>query len=143
MAQAGMALAARLLDAPPRPMAVAGPGLPGRDPLLLVGRTESVEALLARLGLPPPPPQVAGKGSARVWAARDESGRAYGVVAARDAAALEALHRPLPHYGRQSWLVFEAAKATDKGIFPPRAERLRVQASTVPGAVTPAVRISP
>jgi aminopeptidase N len=40
------------------------------------------------------------------------------VVSAKDAEALSALSRPLPHYGRQSWLVFEGSKAVDKGIWP-------------------------
>jgi hypothetical protein len=43
------------------------------------------------------------------------------VVSARDVAALQALARPLPHYGRQSWLVFEGSKAVDRGIWPDAA----------------------
>jgi len=131
MARTGMALAEQLLDARPAPLEATGPGLPGRDPVLIVGQSERTETLLARLGLPPPPPQVAGKGTGRVWTARDENGRPYVVVAARDGEALEALQRPLPHYGRQSWLVFDGAKAVDRGVWPPRAERLRVQAPQV------------
>jgi hypothetical protein len=76
---------------------------------------------------------VAGKGTARVWTTRDGHGRAYAVVAAKDMGALDALQRPLPHYGRQSWLVFEGAKAMEKGIWPARPERVRVQVQDVPG----------
>ncbi|MBF0305406.1 MAG: hypothetical protein HQL41_07140, partial [Alphaproteobacteria bacterium] len=39
-------------------------------------------------------------------------------VQADDAAALGALIRPLPHYGGQGWLVFEGAKAADRGQWP-------------------------
>lgn len=122
LAQAAAALAERLLDARPQPLRAAGPGLPGGDPVLIVGQTEQVDALLASLGLPPPS-QLSTPGSARVWAARDGSGRPYAVIAVRDGEALRALQRPLPHYGRQSWLVFDAARAVDKGIWPPLPER--------------------
>jgi aminopeptidase N len=127
MAEAATALAERLLDARPARPQAAGPGLPGSDPVLIVGQTDRVSDLLAKLGLPPPPPQLADKGSARVWVDRDEAGRPYAVVAAQTADALRALQRPLPHYGRQSWLVFDAAKAVDKGIWAARAERIRVK----------------
>lgn len=147
MARAGMALAARLLDARPEPVAATGPGLPGQAPVLIIGRPEGVEALLARLGLPPPPRQVAGKeeekASARVWAARDGDGRAYVVVAARDGEALEALQRPLPHYGRQSWLLFDGPKAVAKGVWPPRAERHRTQAPNILRSPPPAGKAGP
>lgn len=135
MAQAATALAERLLDSRPERLQATGPGLPGSIPVLIVGQTERVNELLAKLGLPSPPPPLAGKGSARVWVDRDQSGRPYAVVEAQSDDALKALQRPLPHYGRQSWLVFEAAKATEKGIWPARSERLRVK--------TPAVKASP
>ncbi|HET9462471.1 MAG TPA: M1 family peptidase, partial [Thiobacillus sp.] len=83
-------------------------------------------SLLARLGLPPRPARLAGQGSAQVWAARDQNGRPYAVVSVRDLAALRALERGLPHYGNQSWLVFESARVQDKGIWPARVERLAV-----------------
>jgi len=59
---------------------------------------------------------VRGKGSARVWAGRDDQGRPYAVVSGRDAAALTALLRGLPHYGKQGWLVFEGGRASEKGL---------------------------
>ncbi|MGA8007087.1 MAG: hypothetical protein WCA17_13390, partial [Burkholderiales bacterium] len=40
------------------------------------------------------------------------------VVSVRDAAALLALQRPLPHYGAQSYLVFEGAHAVARGVWP-------------------------
>jgi aminopeptidase N len=40
------------------------------------------------------------------------------VVSARDAGALRALLRPLPHYGSQSWLVFEGSRALARGVWP-------------------------
>jgi hypothetical protein len=121
------ALAERLLDSRPESLnAQAAKSLPGETPLLLIGRSASVDALLARLGLPPHPAEVAGRGSAQVWTARAADGRPYAVVSARDAAALQVLQRGLPHYGKQSWLVFEGARAQDKGIWPAQVERLRL-----------------
>ena len=37
---------------------------------------------------------------------------------ADDEAALSALLRPLPHYGRQSFLVFDGRKVIEKGVWP-------------------------
>jgi len=39
------------------------------------------------------------------------------VVAAKDAAALQAVARPLPHYGSQSWLVFEGGRVLARGVW--------------------------
>lgn len=126
MREAAAALAGRLLDSSPKHLSRDAASLPGQSPLLLVGQTASVEVMLARLGLPPRPAELDGRGSAQVWTARDQHGRPYAVVAARDLPALQALQRGLPHYGRQSWLVFESARVQDKGIWPARVEHLAV-----------------
>jgi hypothetical protein len=123
---AAAALAGRVLDAAPDILVPTTAGLPGTTPLLLMGRPASMNALFARLGLPPRPDEVAGRGSAQVWTARAPDGRPYVAVTARDAAALQALQRGLPHYGKQSWLVFEGARATDRGIWPTQVESLAV-----------------
>jgi aminopeptidase N len=110
---AGLALASALLD---HPVNVAAPE---RDaPGLIIGTHQAVDQLLADSGLPPRPASLAGRGSAQVWAAYSNGRHAVAVVSARDAAALQALARPLPHYGRQSWLVFEGSKAIDRGVWP-------------------------
>ena len=120
-------LAERLLDSEPDRFSTEGAkALPGQSPMLIVGRSASVDSLLARLGLPPRPAELAGRGSAQVWTARAPDGRPYAVVSARDPEALQALQRGLPHYGKQSWLIFEGARAQDKGIWPARVERLHL-----------------
>jgi hypothetical protein len=59
-----------------------------------------------------------------VWThARPGSGPVI-VVAGGDAAALAALARPLPHYGRQSYVVFEGARALDRGVWLVRAQEV-------------------
>jgi hypothetical protein len=49
-----------------------------------------------------------------------------GIVSVRDAAALAALERPLPHYGRQSWLVLEAGRVIERGTWPAKPQERRL-----------------
>ncbi|MFL7902486.1 M1 family metallopeptidase [Azospirillum argentinense] len=123
-AEAARALAERLADGKPR-IAAAERSDPAA-PLAVIGTAGEVDRLLARLGLPPAPDSLKGRGTARVWTARTPQGRPLLAVAADDAAALQALLRPLPHYGRQSWLVFEGARAVDRGVWPAGDSPLRV-----------------
>jgi aminopeptidase N len=109
-------LAQRLFESPARP---AEPADGDKAPLLIVGLYADVDAALARLGLPPRPAQVARGGSARVWTIpRAPHNTPIAVVSARDAEALAALERPLPHYGAQSWLVFDGRRALARGVWP-------------------------
>lgn len=111
------ALAQRILDA--RPVSVSTtPTTQG--PLLIVGLSAEIDGWLARNGLPARP--FPARGSAQVWAGRDAQQRPYVVIAAQDANALLALQRALPHYGKQSWLVFDGPRAADKGTWPPRRQ---------------------
>ncbi|HEX8961819.1 MAG TPA: M1 family peptidase, partial [Rhodocyclaceae bacterium] len=56
-------------------------------------------------------------GSAQVWTIQRASGAPLAVVSADDAGALRALLRPLPHYGAQSWLVFDGSRLLDRGVW--------------------------
>jgi hypothetical protein len=116
---AAQRLARRFFEQPARRVERADSG---EGPLLIVGLHADVDATLARLGLPRRPPEVSDHGSAQVWtiprAPRDTP---IAVVSASDAAAIAALERPLPHYGAQSWLVFEARRATARGVWPLQA----------------------
>jgi hypothetical protein len=87
-------------------------------PLLIIGIAPQVKSFLARVGLDAVPDSLAGRGTARVWTARQSTGTPLVVVAADNAAALEALLRPLPHYGGKSYLVFEGRRAVETGIWP-------------------------
>ncbi len=122
---AGERLAGRVLDSGPLNVRTSERP-PEGTALLIMGSHAGVAGLLKRLGLPGKPPELRNRGSAQVWAGHDAGGRPYAVVSADDPAALAALARPLPHYGRQSWLSFEGARALDKGIWPARSERLAV-----------------
>lgn len=115
-AEAGRALAERLMD---RKVKLVAPGRTDpAEPLALIGTADSVERLLHAYRLDSAPANVAGRGTARVWTARNSMGKPVLVVEASDAAALQALLRPLPHYGRQGWLVFDGAKVAERGVWP-------------------------
>ena len=89
-------------------------------PLLVIGLTAEVDAVLERAGLDPTPDSLAGKGTARSWTLRPPDRAPVLVVAAESAEALETLRGPLPHYGRRSFLVFDGREAVVKGVWPTR-----------------------
>ncbi|MBE0613241.1 MAG: M1 family peptidase [Burkholderiales bacterium] len=87
--------------------------------LLVAGLHADIDAWLADAGMPARPLSLtATSGSAQVWTARAPDARIVVLVSVRDAAALSALARPLPHYGRQSYLVFEGARMLSRGTWP-------------------------
>lgn len=96
-------------------------------PLLLIGLEDEVDRALAQRGLPGRPESLQRKGTAQVWSLSDATGTPVLCVSARDAAALRSLIRPLPHYGRQSWLVFEGGKAVERGVWPGEAAAVRIE----------------
>jgi hypothetical protein len=86
--------------------------------LLVIGLSADVDQFLARANLPRRPQRVDGRGTAQVWTAYQANGKVLAVVSAESADALRALLRPLPHYGRQSYLVFEGPRVVERGIWP-------------------------
>lgn len=110
-------LAERLLDTPTRFGSIEAPKLPPA-PLLIIGITPQLESFLSRAGLDGVPDSLAGRGTARAWTAQRDAGAPLLVVAADGVEALEALLRPLPHYGGKSYLVFEGGRALETGIWP-------------------------
>ncbi len=114
---AARVLATRLLDRAAR-FAVPAAAEADGAPLLVIGTRPAVGRAMAETGLGAVPENLAGHGTAQVWAGRRPDGRVFAVVAADDADALASLHRPLPHYGRMSYLAFDGARALLKGIWP-------------------------
>jgi hypothetical protein len=98
----------------------------GSSPVMLIGLHDDVDAALARAGLPPRPESLSGKGSAQVWTVMRDGGVPLAVVSAKDAEALRALLRPLPHYGAQSWIVFDGSRAVSRGVWPASGRMIRV-----------------
>ena len=87
--------------------------------LFVAGMHADIDSWLMRAGMPARPAMLAAsRGSAQVWTARAGDGRILLLVSARDAQSLSALSAPLPHYGRQSYLVFEGARMIERGIWP-------------------------
>ncbi len=92
----------------------------GDDPVLLVGTAPAVTGVLARAGLATDAgelPDGGNTGTARVWTVQRQGRAPLAVVAVQDASALHALLRPLPHYGSQSWLVFDGSQVLARGVW--------------------------
>jgi hypothetical protein len=87
--------------------------------LLVAGLHADIDAWLASVGMATRPAMLsATHGSAQVWTAHTGDGRIVVLVSVQDAPSLAALSRPLPHYGQQSYLVFEGARAVERGTWP-------------------------
>jgi hypothetical protein len=124
--EAAVALAKRFFEIPPQPMSRDALNK-GTEPVMLIGLHADVDTALADAGLPPCPASLAGQGSARVWTVARDTGPPVAVVSAEDADALRALLAPLPHYGGQSWLVFDGRRALDRGVWPAPGRLIAVQ----------------
>lgn len=118
-------LATKLQDNPPR-FRPEGQRITGA-PLLVIGLGEAIDRWLASHNLPGRPDAVRKNASAVVWTASLPQGKSMAVVSARDADALSALVRPLPHYGRRSYLVFDGAKVVDSGVWPSQPQVWQVK----------------
>ena len=95
--------------------------------LLVAGLHADIDAWLAHEKMAPrPAPLTATHGSAQVWTARTGGGQIALLVSARDAPSLAALLRPLPHYGQQSYLVFEGTRAIERGTWPAQPQVWRL-----------------
>lgn len=88
-----------------------------QSPLLLIGTPRRVDVALQDLGLRRPT-QLAGRGSSQVWAAKRAAAAPILIISSADLIALQALLRPLPHYGSQSYLIFDGSKAIERGVWP-------------------------
>jgi len=122
MRNAALALARRLLDREPKLVQDSA----DRGPLLVIGTPSDVDEWLRGAGLGSRPSGLRG-GTAQVWAGHRSSGGPVLVISATDATALQDLLRPLPHYGRQSYLVFDGTKVVDRGTWPAESPKWRFE----------------
>lgn len=107
-------LASRLLDGQSLSISAVRTG-----PALVIGTMDALKPLINQGKLPSPPEAFSGQDlTAKVWSGRNAKDAAVMVVAVRDLAALEALQRPLPHYGRRGYVGFSGATAIIKGVWP-------------------------
>jgi hypothetical protein len=120
---AATALAQALMEAPRFDDAAAP--VPGAS-LVVIGLTADVEHWLADHAQPTLPSALLQKGDALAWSASLDGGGELVSIAARDAHALDMLARPLPHYGRRSFVVFEQGRQIDSGLREMPPQRLLV-----------------
>jgi hypothetical protein len=119
-------LAAKMQNrAPKLAMRAEGDNLPA-VPLLVIGLADQVDAWLAKHRLPARPDVIKGKGSAQAWTVSRPDGVTLAMVSAADVPSLAALARPLPHYGRQSYVVFDGAKVINRGAWPTRSQVVKL-----------------
>ena len=122
--KAAMALAAATLEQEPKLW--DGKSRAGALPLFIAGLHADVVDFLMQHTLRPVPRELLSRGTAFAYAAQAGSGRPYIVVSARDAEALAALTRALPHLGAQSFVVFDGARPIERGVWPTKAHRYLV-----------------
>jgi aminopeptidase N len=102
-----------------------------RQPVLVVGMSQPVDDWLAQQNLPGIPAEIQQvSATAYVWTLRRPNGTTLAVVSAKDEASLLALNRALPHYGRQSYVIFKGESVIDKGIWPTRSQALPAKPCT-------------
>lgn len=94
-------------------------------PVMLIGLSEHVGPALSQIGITEMPETLKDRGTARSWVAKRQDAPPVLVVEAKDDEALGALLRPLPHYGRYSYLAFDGRKVVEKGVWPTGANALR------------------
>lgn len=114
------ALVGGWLDTPPQRL--AADIAPGRTARMVIGRSADLDRWLARHGLPARPRD----GDVVAWAVRSAAGGTLALVAARDADALTAARRALPHYGQQGWVVIKDGRASARGQWPAQTQWTRV-----------------
>lgn len=96
-------------------------------PTLVIGLQNEIDAWLETKNLSPRPEVVSEKGSAQAWTMARSKDGSLAIVSAQDVVSLEALIRPLPHYGRQSYIMFDGRQALDRGTWPMQVQRVKVE----------------
>ena len=90
---------------------------------LVAGLHADIDRWLSQSQMEPRPAMLnPERGTAQVWTVRASDGGVFVLVSVSHASALAALARPLPHYGSQSWLAFDGARALDRGVWPARPQ---------------------
>ena len=93
--------------------------------VLVIGLQEQVDRWISSHKLPVRPVIMRSNGTAHAWTVKHD-GVTLAIVSAKDTTSLKALIRPLPHYGRQSYVVFDGAKAIERGTWPARVQVVKL-----------------
>jgi hypothetical protein len=115
--QSAQTLASRLLDNAPRFLQPGQSREPGQ-PLLLITSADRLAGQLDRLQLQIPGEFADLDYGAGAWTARLANNTPVLVISAQSTAQLQALLRPLPHYGGQSYVRFADGRAQSHGLWP-------------------------
>ena len=107
----------RLMDTEPRYVASNHSPESGQS-LMLITDFERLPAQLERLNLRVPEDLPEIDHDAAAWTARLANNRPVLVVTAASNEALQALVRPLPHYGGQSYILFDSGRVQKRGLWP-------------------------
>lgn len=118
------ALAKKLQNRVPK-IASSGDAL-AATPVLVIGLQDQVDKWLILHKLPARPVIMRHDGTAHAWTVGRKDGVTLAIVSAQDVTSLQALVRLLPHYGRQSYVVFDGANAIDRGTWPARAQIVKL-----------------
>ena len=111
------ALASRLLDNTPR-FLDPGQSRKPAQPLLLITTADRLAGQLEQLQLQIPGELPDVKYGAAAWTARLANNTPVLVISAESVVQLQALLRPLPHYGGQSYVLFDDGRAQSRGLWP-------------------------
>ena len=95
-------------------------------PTLVIGLQHEIDTWLIAHNLPARPSEVHAKGTAQAWALARDDAASLAIISVQDIASLEALIRPLPHYGQQSYIAFDGRQVIVKGIWPMQAQRILI-----------------
>jgi aminopeptidase N len=85
-------------------------------PTIVIGDNNEIATYLAQF-LSTNVPERVKNGSAAAWTGQGADGHPVLVVRGDDAAAIDRLLRPLPHYGSRSYITFNGSRALDKGVW--------------------------
>lgn len=110
-------LASRLLDNTAR-FLQPGQSRESAQPLLLITSADRLAGQLQQLQLQIPDELPEVEYGAAAWTARLANNTPVLVISAESSTQLQALLRPLPHYGGQSYVLFDAGRALNRGLWP-------------------------
>ncbi len=92
---------------------------------LVIGTPKDIKTYLAQRPSLHPPAGLPLEGTAKAWVIHHKNKATIAFIEAKNQEALKALLRPLPHYGRRSYVVFNGAKVTAKGVWKTSSNPLR------------------
>ena len=109
--KSALALAGRL-SRKAGPVSVSAP----MGPTIVIGINDDIEKYLAQFLSETVPLRVS-NGTAAAWTVQSAHGHPVLLVRGDDAAAIDRLLRPLPHYGSRSYITFDGSRALEKGVW--------------------------